>query len=110
MGLAELVNDDEHVVFNRNGHIITDSEGRVRSVFVDEHIEDCTGHFKYITRVDLQEWRAHWSASAPKELDILDVAYWFRLPQADEIYQPADTAHRTEVAAWKRRRAVDDPT
>ncbi len=104
MGLNELVGDDEHVVFSRNGHLIINPEGYVRSRYIDDGIGDFTGHFRYINRIDLDEWRNHWAKPIPDELDIRDVAYWYKAPDSTAgTYQSADTVWRAEVAGWNRK-------
>jgi hypothetical protein len=98
----EIKNDDERVVHNRNGHLLINPEGLVASCYIDDGVEDFTGHFRYITRVDLNEWRSHWRTEPLNELDASDVAYWYKLPdQVEEIYQAADSNVRAERALWK---------
>jgi hypothetical protein len=106
MGVMELRHDDQRVVCNRNGHLLINPQGQVDSTHIDDGVEDFTGHFRHITRVDLDEWRKHWKEEPPNELDILDVAYWFRNPgEEQETYQPADQNWRAEVdgrsSYWK---------
>jgi hypothetical protein len=106
MGIPEVSYDDERVVYNRNGHLLVDPQGQVRSFYLDDGVEDFTGHFRHITRVDLDEWRKHWKEEPPDALAILDLAYWFRNPgEEKETYQPADQNWRAEVdgrtSYWK---------
>jgi hypothetical protein len=96
--------DGERIVYNRNGHLLINAEGTVFQTYIDDGVEDFTGQFRYVTRVDLAEWRRYWGRNAPEELDILDVAYWHRPPDlSDEIHQPADKDWRAGVATWQHQ-------
>jgi hypothetical protein len=98
MGVMELRSADERVVYNRNGHLLV-------SVYIDDGVEDFTGHFSHIARVDLDEWRKHWKEEPSTELDILDLAHWFRnADEEKEIYHPADQNWRAEVAGMKNKK------
>lgn len=104
MSVLDL-NDGERLVCNRNGHLLINSQGQVISIYIDDGGDDFTGHFRHITRVDLYEWRMHWKEEPPNELDILDLAYWFRnTAQEKEIYCTADQNWRAEVAGWKNKK------
>jgi hypothetical protein len=103
MDILEAFEEGYYVVYNRNGHLIIDSKGVVIDIYIDDGVEDFTGNFRHITRVDLDEWQRHWTAAPPNELDILDVAYWYKPPdEPAELYHPADQEGRDERAEWKR--------
>lgn len=96
--------DDERIVYNRNGHLLINADGSVFTTYIDDRVEDFTSHFRYITRVDLAEWTKHWGTPAPQELDILDVAYWYKKSDAEpEVYKPADPTWRADEGEWLQK-------
>lgn len=95
--------DDGRIVYNRNGHLLINADGSVFQRYFDDGVEDFTGHFRDVTRVDLGEWRKYWSESVPEELDIGDVAYWYKKPEAsEEAYQPADPKWRADEGKFRQ--------
>lgn len=105
---------DERQVFNFNGTLLIDLEGRVIALAFDEKIEPSgmmesavlrSSHFRQIVRVDLDEWEKFWDKDAAMELHILDVGYWYDLPdQAGDAYQPADPDWRAEQKRFQIER------
>jgi hypothetical protein len=101
LSASELRSDNERVVYNRNGHLLVNHQGRVVSIYIDNGVQDFIGHFRQITRIDLDELAQALEGRAegpPTEPDIFDLAYWLRnADEETEVYDPADENWHEEV-------------
>jgi|GEM_PF-4356587 len=88
-----------YTVRSSHGELAIDDAGYVTQCKADN--TEATGgqHLESITRFDLVEWRKHWGNPETDIIDILDLGYWYGVPETCTIaFEPPDAQWRSEIA------------
>lgn len=89
---------NRYTVSSSHGELTIDADGRVTRCRTDNDDSDGGQHLKAIRRFDLGEWRAHWGNPDTRQIDILDLGYWYTDASGADAYEPPDAQWRKEIA------------